>query len=132
MFLWLLKHKKGFTLIELMIVITIIGILAAIAVPNYKWGVVRAKEAVLREDLYSIRSTIDQFFADQGKFPDSLDELVEKNYLRSIPVDPFTKGKAWIVVAPPPIEGQDIKGSVFDVHSESNIIGSNGTSYNEW
>src|SRR5512146_3291395 len=97
-----LKNRRGFTLIELMIVITIIGILAAIAAPNYMWGVVKAKEAVLREDLYNFRNTIDQFNADQGKYPDSLQELIDKKYMRDIPVDPFTKSKeTWEVVAPP-------------------------------
>jgi general secretion pathway protein G len=130
----LLKKKKGFTLIELMIVMTIIGILASIAVPNYRWGIIKAKEAVLREDLYNLRTTIDQFYADQGKFPDSLQEIVDKKYLRDIPKDPFTNQKdSWVVITPPSsADGQEIKGSVYDVHSGSDLIGTNGISYNEW
>jgi general secretion pathway protein G len=129
------KKQQGFTLIELMIVVSIVGILAAIAAPNYQWGIIRAKEAVLREDLYTMRSTIDQFYADQGKYPDSLQEMAEnKNkYLKEIPTDPFTKSKeTWVVVAPPATDGQEIKGNVYDVHSGSTLIGSNGTPYNEW
>jgi general secretion pathway protein G len=113
---------------------TIIGILASIAVPNYRWGIIKAKEAVLREDLYNFRTTIDQFYADQGKFPDSLQEIVDKKYLRDIPKDPFTNQKdSWVVITPPSAaEGQVIMGSVYDVHSGSNLIGTNGISYNEW
>lgn len=130
----LLRSRSGFTLIELMIVVSIIGILAAIAVPNYKMGIIRAKEAVLRENLYSIRTSIDQFYADQGKFPDSLLEMADKKYLRVVPNDPFTnKNDTWVIMAPPqPTDGSKVEGSVYDVHSGSNLIGTNGTPYNEW
>jgi len=131
-------NSKGFTLIELMIVVSIIGILAAIAVPNYQWGIIKAKEAVLRETLYNFRSVLDQYRADQGKYPDSLQELVDKKYLRDIPADPFTKSKEdWVVL--PPIEPTgDIvteergNGAVYDIHSGSNLVGSNNVPYNEW
>ena len=130
----ILKTKRGFTLIELMIVVSIIGILAAIAAPNYQWGIIRAKEAVLRENLYMMRSTIDQFYADQGKYPDSLQEMVDnKNkYLTVVPKDPFTKAADWVIEPPPQIEGQEVKGAVYNVHSASTLVGSNGTPYNEW
>ena len=127
-------NRPGFTLIELMIVMSIIGILAAIAVPSYRTGLIKARETVLREDLYNLRSTIDQFNADQGKYPDSLQDLTDKKYLRDLPKDPFTgKNDTWVVVEPPqPPEGTEIKGSVYDVHSGSNLIGTNGIPYNEW
>jgi general secretion pathway protein G len=124
--------ERGFTLIELMIVLTIMGILLTIAAPNLKRSVVKSREAVLKEDLFRMREAIDQYYADNGKFPDSLDDLVNvqertRSYLRAIPKDPFTGADDWITVAP---EGDE--GGVFDVHSASPLVATDGTAYNVW
>lgn len=126
-------NRKGFTLIELMIVMSVVGILASISAPNYRWGLIKAREAVLHENLYTFRSTIDQFYADQGKFPESLAELVDKRYLRELPKDPFTGNKDWITLSPPASsDGSAPNTGVYDVKSGSNLVGSNNIPYNEW
>ncbi len=125
-------HSKGFTLIELMIVLAIMGILITIAEPNLKHAIIRAREAVLKENLFQMRDAIDQYYSDNGKYPDALSALVNehekpKSYLRGIPKDPFTGNGDWIAVAP---EGEE--GGVFDVHSASPLIAQDGTAYNTW
>lgn len=128
------RGSRGFTLIELLIVMSIIGILAAIAVPSYQRSVIRAREAVLQEDLYQMRRAIDAFYADNAKYPDSLEELVEKKYLRGVPNDPFTtSAETWETVPPEAsAEGETPVGGVFDVHSGSDLVGLNGIPYTEW
>jgi general secretion pathway protein G len=127
-------RRRGFTLIELLIVMTIIGILASIAVPSYQRNVIKSREAVLAEDLYQMRHAIDAFFADNSRYPDSLEELVEKKYLRGIPRDPFTReAKTWYIIPPEPTpEGTPVPGQVCDVRSGSNLVGLNGVPYKEW
>jgi general secretion pathway protein G len=130
------KHHKnrGFTLIELLIVMTIIGILASIAAPNYQRSVIKAREAVLMEDLYQMRRAIDAYFTDRAKYPESLEALVEAKYLRGIPTDPFTHAQdTWEQVMPTPTaDGQVAEGGVEDVHSGSDLVGLNGIPYREW
>lgn len=128
------RGNAGFTLIELLIVMMVVGILATIAVPSYKRSQIKARETVLLEDLYQMRSAIDAFYADNARYPDSLDELVEAKYLRGIPRDPFTgEADSWETEAPEAsAEGELPEGGVYDVHSGSNLVGLNGIPYNEW
>jgi len=127
-----LQNTRGFTLLELMIVLAIMGVLISIAQPNLKTSIIRAREAVLREDLFQMREAIDQYYADNGKYPPTVQDLINqqektKSYLRDIPKDPFTGARDWITVAP---EGAD--GGVFDAHSASPLIALDGTTYNSW
>ncbi len=128
------KAQKGFTLIELLIVMTIIGILASIVVPNYQRNLIKAREAVLMEDLYQMRRAIDAYFADNIKYPESLDDLVASKYLRDIPRDPFTKATdTWEEIPPTPtIEGEIAEGGLEDVKSGSDLVGLNGVPYRDW
>lgn len=124
--------SRGFTLIELMIVLSIMGILITIAQPSLKRSITKAQEAVLKEDLFQMREAIDQYYADNAKYPDQLTDLINtdhsKSYLRAIPLDPFTKAADWITVAPAEVS----EGAVFDVHSASPLVGVDGTAYNAW
>lgn len=123
---------RGFTLLELMIVISIIIILAAIALPQYQKTVMHAKEATLREDLFQMRKTIDQYGADKGKLPQSLDELVSSGYLREIPIDPITGERDWnIATGEDPYSSEGGQG-ITDVHSASPDTSSDGSPYSEW
>jgi general secretion pathway protein G len=128
------RTSRGFTLMELLIVMTIIGILASIAVPSYQRSSIRAREAVLQEDLYQVRRAIDAYYSDHAKYPDSLDDLVQSKYLRDIPSDPFTHSdETWETVPPEPsAEGELPPGEVFDIHSGSELVGLNGVPYKEW
>jgi general secretion pathway protein G len=121
-------RRKGFTLIELMVVLTIIGLLLAVVVPDYMGRAKRAEEAALQQDLAVMRDALDKHFADAGKYPRTLDELVSKRYLRSIPKDPVAQSASWVVV--PPADPQ--KGGVYDVRSSAKGVGGNGVPYDRW
>ena len=119
----------GFTLIELMVVLAIIALLVAIVAPHYVGRMTRAEEAVLQQNLSTMREALDKHYADAGRYPDSLEELVKKRYLRSIPQDPITQSNStWIIIAPADRE----KGAVGDIQSGAKGSGSNGKPYGEW
>ena len=126
--------QGGFTLIELLIVMTIVGILASIVVPNYQRNLIKAREAVLMEDLYQMRRAIDAYFADHIRYPESLDDLVASKYLRDIPRDPFTQATdTWQEVPPTPsIDGELAEGGLGEVRSGSDLVGLNGIPYRDW
>jgi len=125
----------GFTLLELLIVMTIIAILSAIAIPSFVSNVKHAREAVLKEDLHTMRGAIEQYTFDKQKAPQSLDDLVQSHYLREMPVDPFTqRSDTWI-----PSQGDEYvsidetqSGGITDVHSGSQQISTEGSTYNTW
>ena len=109
------------------------SVLVAIALPNYKVTIIQAKEAVLREDLYRFRDLIDQYYADKGRYPASLESLVTDGYMRKIPVDPMTNQANWEEVpAEPDPDNPEEQPGVYDVHSASPATSLNGTAYNEW
>ncbi|MBT9329434.1 type II secretion system protein [Paracidobacterium acidisoli] len=126
--------QAGFTLVELMIVMLIIGVLAAIAIPSYIASIRSAREAVLKEDLHVMRNAIDSYTMDKGKAPQSLDDLVQAGYLKSIPVDPMTHSSdTWVTATDDSLESVDqSEPGVNDVHSGSEQTGSDGQPYSGW
>lgn len=122
----------GFTLLELMIVISIIIILAAITLPQYQKTVTHTRETVLRDDLFKLRSLIDQYAADKGRLPQSLEDLVTDGYIRDVPVDPFTGEKDWAVTMGDDPNSSEGAQGMTDIHSNSAEISTDGTPYNQW
>jgi len=124
-------NQGGFTFVELMIVLMVIGILVTLAQPNFSTSVWRAREATLKENLFIFRDVINQYYADNGQYPPTLEALVEMRYLRRIPKDPITGvDDTWLIVPAVDELGQD--QGIFDVRSGSDMLALDGTSYQEW
>jgi len=128
------KKEAGFTLVELMIVLAIIGVLLTVAIPSFVGAVRQAREAVLKEDLHTMRSAIDSYTADKQKAPQSLEDLVNDGYLKEIPVDPMTRAKdTWQTSTSDSLHSLDqTEPGIDDVHSGSQAEGTDGQPYNTW
>jgi general secretion pathway protein G len=127
-------RSRGFTLIEMLIVISLVMILVAIAVPNYQRSIMRAKESVLKQDLFQLRSLISQYTLDKQKAPQALDDLITAGYLKQIPIDPMTNARdTWTVDQEDTLLSVDQQEpGISDVHSGSSAISSDGTAYSTW
>ncbi len=125
-----MKHKPaGFTLIELLVVLGIVALLLTLAVPRFFPSIDNAKETILADNLRNTRAVIDQYYADTGRYPESLEQLVEKKYLRSVPVDPITESSTtWLIVPP----DDATKGTVYSVRSGAPGSGRNGKPFSDW
>jgi general secretion pathway protein G len=125
----MVMKRRGFTLIELLTVLAIVAILLTIALPRYFGSIDKSKEAVLKENLNQMRDAIGRYYADKGKYPESLDSLVAEKYLRKVPLDPITEDAAsWIAV--PPADPQ--QGGVYDVRSGAQGKATDGSEYAQW
>lgn len=124
-----LDRHIGFTLIELLVVMAIIALLVSLAVPRYFHSVESSRETILRENLSLTRQALDKFYGDNGKYPDTLDMLVSKKYLRSLPLDPVTGSSTTWVIVPPEVAD---KGSVYDVRSGAPGNARDGSEYKDW
>jgi general secretion pathway protein G len=123
----------GFTLIELMIVMAIIAVLVSVAVPMYQKSVIRARETVLRQNLFTLRTVIDEYTYDKSKAPQSLEDLVREGYLRQIPIDPMTGQADWEIIMEDAVTSvNQAEPGIFDVRSRSTKRSLEGTPYNEW
>ena len=128
------RRESGFTLIELMIVLTLISVLAGIGLAQYRHSITHASEAVLKEDLFRMRDAIDQYFADKGQYPGSLDALVSEGYLRRVPEDPFTRSQtSWqTILAEAEPSNPTVPPGIYDVKSGSDATALDGTKYADW
>ena len=133
----IIRRREGFTLIEMIIVFTMIGILVGLALPQLKNATIKARESTLKETLFTLRKLIDHYYSDKSKYPASLQALVDEKYLRKMPIDPFTdRSDTWIEVREEP-SAEDLaepgyQPGIVEVHSGSDRKGLDGTAYNTW
>jgi general secretion pathway protein G len=121
------RNQRGFTLMELMTVVVIAGILATLAEPSFQGAVLKAREAALKQNLFTVRDAIDQYKADRGKYPSALSDLTGTGYLKRIPLDPIARSDSnWQA------QLDQTDGGISDVHSGSDLVGTDGTPYNQW
>ena len=136
------RGDQGFTLIELMVVVAIIGVLAVVALPAMRTAPLKAREAVLKADLYQIRSCIDQYLGDKGQYPESLQALVDAGYLRFVPIDPITRSpETWVELQASPSEFEELEPieedlggfvGIIDIRSGAGGVALDGTLYSDW
>ena len=123
------RASRAFTLVEILVVLAILAFLLSVAVPRYFGSLDRSKETVLKDNLFQVRESLDHFYADTGKYPDKIEDLVTRHYLRAAPVDPVTgSATTWVVVPPRELD----KGGVFDIKSGATGNGKDGTAYKDW
>jgi general secretion pathway protein G len=126
-------RADGFTLIELLVVISLVMILSSVALSSYRQSVIRAKEAALKSDLFHMRDAIDQYYADKGRYPDSLQTLVSEGYLRAVPKDQFTNSTdTWVTTPAEATPGSTAAAGIYDVKSGSDMTALDGSRYADW
>ncbi|MGE3509665.1 MAG: type IV pilin protein [Vicinamibacterales bacterium] len=128
------RNQRGFTMIELMVVASLIVILATMGLAQYRQSIVRSREAVLKEDLFRLRDAIDQYYADKNQYPSTLDALVSDGYLRQLPKDPFTSSEAtWQTIqAEPDPSNVTAEPGIYDVKSGAEGVALDGSNYSDW
>jgi general secretion pathway protein G len=127
------ERRRGYTLIELIVVMAIISVLVSIAVPLYQKSITRTKESLLKNNLFTLRTVIDEYTFDKKKAPQSLDDLVSEGYLRAVPLDPITGHDHWRTIMEDSVSMVDqTQPGIFDVHSESDLKSLEGTPYSQW